>query len=95
MKNAAILILDDSVSAVDTGTEKKIIERLREDRTGKTTLLIAHRVSTVEQMDKVLLLDDGRVVDFGTHQQLLERCEEYRTTVELQRLESEIGGMNA
>lgn len=95
MKDAAILILDDSVSAVDTGTEKKIIERLREDRTGKTTLLIAHRVSTVEQMDKVLLLDDGRVVDFGTHQQLLERCEEYRTTVELQRLESEIGGMNA
>ena len=95
MKDAAILILDDSVSAVDTGTEKKIIERLREDRNGKTTLLIAHRVSTVEQMDKVLLLDDGRVVDFGTHQQLLERCEKYRTTVELQRLESEIGGMNA
>ena len=89
MKQAEILILDDSVSAVDTATEKTIIDNLRRTRRGKTTILIAHRVSTVEQMDKVLFIDDGRVVDFGTHRELLARCQQYRETVELQKLEDE------
>lgn len=91
MKDAPILILDDAVSAVDTATERTILQNLRQTRKGKTTILIAHRVCTVEQMDKVLYLDDGRVVDFGTHTELYSRCEKYRRTVELQRLEEEKG----
>ena len=89
MKNAEILILDDSVSAVDTKTEKTILEGLKETRKGRTTLLIAHRVSTVEHMDKILFMDDGRVIGRGTHRELLESCSEYRETVEAQRLEDE------
>ena len=90
MKNAPILILDDSVSAVDTETERTIIQNLRETRQGKTTILIAHRVSTVEKMDKIIFLDDGRVVSVGTHEELLASSTEYRRTVELQRLDEEV-----
>ena len=71
MKDAPILILDDSVSAVDTGTESTILRNLRENRAGKTTILIAHRVSTVETMDKIIYVDDGRVTAVGTHEELL------------------------
>ena len=92
MKNAPILILDDSVSAVDTKTEKKILAHLKETRRGKTTILIAHRISTVEDMDKILFLEDGRLVDFGTNAQLMERCEGYRTMVSLQKLDEQEGG---
>jgi ATP-binding cassette subfamily B protein len=87
MKDANILILDDSVSAVDVETEKVILKNLREQRRGKTTILIAHRVSTIERMDKILFLEEGRVVDFGPHDELYARCEEYRSMVDLQRLE--------
>lgn len=87
MKDASILILDDSVSAVDVKTEKAILANLREARQGKTTILIAHRVTTVEKMDKIIFVDDGRVLAVGTHAELLETCPEYRTTVELQRLD--------
>ena len=89
MKNAPILILDDSVSAVDTKTEKAILENLRATRQGKTTLLIAHRISTVENMDKILFLENGRLTDTGTHDQLYRRCPAYRTMVDLQKLEEE------
>ncbi len=92
MKNASILILDDSVSAVDTNTERVIIGNLRENRKGKTTILIAHRVSTIENMDKIIYLDDGKVSAVGTHEELLAASEEYRNMVELQRLEDEKGG---
>ena len=95
LKDAAILILDDAVSAVDTATEKVILENLRRERQGKTTVLIAHRISTVERMDRILYLDDGKVVDMGTHAELYERCMAYRSLVDLQRLEDEIGGLNA
>ncbi len=88
MKDAPILILDDAVSAVDTGTEKTILKNLRETRRGKTTILIAHRVSTVEGMDKVVYLEDGRVAAVGTHDELCETCPAYRNMVELQRLQS-------
>ena len=92
MKDASILILDDSVSAVDTNTEKVIIENLRKNRAGKTTLLIAHRISTVEKMDKIIFIDDGRLVAVGSHSELYEACPDYRTMVELQKLEEERGG---
>jgi ATP-binding cassette subfamily B protein len=92
MKDASILILDDSVSAVDTNTEKVIIENLRKNREGKTTLLIAHRISTVEKMDKIIFIDDGRLVAVGSHSELYEACPDYRTMVELQKLEEERGG---
>ena len=91
LKDAPILILDDSVSAVDTKTERTILGNLRATRQGKTTILIAHRISTIEQMDKVLFIDDGTVAAFGTHEELYESCEEYRKMVELQRLEEEGG----
>ena len=95
LKNAPILILDDSVSAVDTRTEKIILENLKESRAGKTTLLIAHRISTVEGLDKIVFLEDGRVEAVGPHDALYASCEEYRKMVDLQRLEDEVGGGNA
>ncbi len=91
MKDAPILILDDSVSAVDTHTEKVILENLRMSRKGKTTILIAHRVSTVESMDMILYMEDGRLLDCGTHEELTARCASYRNMVALQRLEDERG----
>ena len=87
MKDANILILDDAVSAVDLRTEKAILENLRRIRKGKTTILIAHRISTVEGMDKIIFLDDGRVTAVGTHRELLETCPDYRTMVELQQVQ--------
>ena len=93
MKNAPILILDDSVSAVDTDTERVIISNLRENRRGKTTILIAHRISTVEKMDKIVFIDDGKILAVGTHEELLRDSEDYRTMVELQKLDEEKEGM--
>ena len=92
LKNAPILILDDSVSAVDTRTEKIILDNLKASRAGKTTLLIAHRISTVEGLDKIIFLEDGRVEAVGPHDSLYASCPEYRRMVDLQRLEDEVGG---
>ncbi len=94
LKDAPILILDDSVSAVDTGTEKTILENLANTRAGKTTILIAHRISTIERMDKILFLEDGKLVAFGPHAELLETCPEYKHMVDLQKLEEEGGEHN-
>ena len=91
MKNASILILDDSVSAVDTDTEKTILRNLNETRQGKTTILIAHRISTVQGLDKIILLDNGKVVDVGSHSELMSRCADYQNMVALQALEDEEG----
>ncbi len=91
LKNAPILILDDSVSAVDTKTEKTILENLRHEREGKTTILIAHRISTVEQMDKIILVEDGEVTAVGAHQELVQSCPAYAKMVKLQKLEDEGG----
>ncbi len=87
MKNAPILILDDSVSAVDVKTEKSILENLRRQRAGMTTILIAHRISTIEKMDKILFIDEGELLAVGTHGELYETCPEYRTMVDLQKLD--------
>lgn len=87
MKNAPVLILDDAVSAVDTETEKKILENLRLTRKGKTTILIAHRISTVKGMDKIIYLEEGAVAAIGTHEELMNTCPEYKRTVELQIIE--------
>ena len=95
MKDAPILILDDSVSAVDTKTEKAILENLRDTRAGKTTILIAHRISTIERMDKILFIDDGCLVAMDTHENLYANCPDYRKMVDLQRLEEEGGQHNA
>lgn len=93
MKDAPILILDDSVSAVDTDTERTILDNLRKTRAGKTTILIAHRISTIENMDKIIFIEDGNVVDVGSHAELYSRVPAYRRTVDLQKLEEE--GVNA
>ena len=95
MKDAPILILDDSVSAVDTKTEKTILENLHATRAGKTTILIAHRISTIEQMDKILFIDDGALVAMDTHENLYATCPDYRKMVDLQKLEEEGGQYNA
>ena len=90
MKNAPILILDDSVSAVDVKTEKAILENLAAMRGGKTTILIAHRISTIEDMDKIIFIDNGRVVAVGRHEELLAGCEEYKNMVDLQKLDEAV-----
>ena len=95
MKDAPILILDDSVSAVDTKTETTILSNLRTTRVGKTTILIAHRISTIEKMDKILFINDGELAAVGTHAELYETCPEYQKMVDLQKLEEEGGAHNA
>ncbi|MBQ6159442.1 MAG: ABC transporter ATP-binding protein [Oscillospiraceae bacterium] len=95
MKQAPILILDDSVSAVDTKTERAILANLRATRKGKTTILIAHRISTIQEMDKLLYLEDGRIAAVGSHAELYERCPGYRKMVDLQKLEEEGGNGHA
>ena len=94
MRNAPILILDDSVSAVDTKTEKNILQELNRTRQGKTTILIAHRISTIEKMDLILFIDQGRLAAAGVHEELYAYCPAYRKMVELQKLEEEGGQDN-
>ena len=90
MKHAPILILDDSVSAVDTKTERTILDNLKK-REGLTTILIAHRISTVEQMNKIVFVEDGEVHAVGKHEDLYRTCTAYRKMVDLQKLEEEAG----
>ena len=94
MKDAPVLILDDSVSAVDTKTEKNILDNLHNTRAGKTTILIAHRISTIERMDKILFVEDGCLAAVGKHEELYESCPAYQKMVDLQRLEEEGGAHN-
>lgn len=92
IKNPKILVLDDSVSAVDIKTEETILNNIRKLRKGKTTILIASRVSTVEKLDKVLVLKEGKVEYFGTNDECLIHSPTYRKMVELQTLEKELEG---
>lgn len=94
-KNPEILILDDSVSAVDTKTEEAIINNLHRVRKGRTTIFIAHRISTVKRMDKIILLDDGEVVAVGSHKELLKTSQLYQDMVRRQQLENLVQGGNS
>jgi ATP-binding cassette subfamily B protein len=73
IKDPAVLILDDSLSAVDTITEEKIINNLRNIRKNKTTIIIAHRLSAVEEADEIIVLDDGKIMERGDNEELLKK----------------------
>lgn len=90
LKDSPILIMDDSLSAVDTDTEETILENLKRVRAGKTTIMIAHRVSTVQNADHILVLDDGNMVEYGTHDELMAKGGVFATMVEKQRLEAQL-----
>lgn len=93
-KDPEILILDDSVSAVDTKTEDAIINNLHQLRKGRTTIFIAHRISTVKKMDKIILLDDGEVVAIGSHDELMKASTLYQDMVRRQQLENIVQGVD-
>jgi ATP-binding cassette subfamily B protein len=92
IKDPAILVLDDSLSAVDTRTEEAILARLRADRLHKTTIMIAHRVSTVQHADQIIVMDNGTIAEQGTHDQLIELNGMYRNLYEKQLLEEQVAG---
>jgi len=90
LRNPRILILDDALASVDTYTEERILEGLRSVMAGRTTILIAHRISTVRHADRIAVLVQGRVVEFGTHEELLERNGYYAGLFQKQLLEEEL-----
>ena len=92
IKDAPILIMDDSLSAVDIITESQILSSLRSLRKGKTTIIIAHRISTLETLDKIIVVEDGKVTNIGNHEELLNTSEAYKKEVALQELEKEVEG---
>lgn len=92
VKNAPIMILDDSVSAVDVKTEERILSNIKEERKGKTTILIASRISTVSHLDKIIVLKNGKLEAFGSHAELLKCSPTYQSMHLLQELEAEKGG---
>ncbi|MFP4477837.1 MAG: ABC transporter ATP-binding protein [Candidatus Izemoplasmatales bacterium] len=92
LKKPNILIMDDSFSAVDTKTEEAVIGNLRKLRKGQTTLIIAHRVSTIKDADQIIYLEDGEVYAKGTHDELIKSCKLYHDLVLRQQLESELEG---
>ena len=89
LSNPEILILDDSLSAVDSNTEKTIIENIKKNREGKTNIIVAHRISAVRHADKIVVLDNGKILNFGTHDELLEKCPWYKQLDEYQNKEVE------
>ncbi len=90
LMDASVLILDDSLSAVDTDTEEKILENLMELRRGRTTIVIAHRISTLQKADHVAVLTEGKLTEYGTHEELLEKNGFYAHIYEKQQLEQEL-----
>ena len=78
LTNPDILILDDSLSAIDANTEKVIIENIKNHRTGKTNIIVSHRISAIRHADKIIVMENGRVLNIGTHSELLENCAWYR-----------------
>jgi len=89
LSNPEILILDDSLSAVDSNTEKTIIENIKKNREGKTNIIVAHRISAVRHADKIVVLDNGKILNSGTHDELLEKCPWYKQLDEYQNKEVE------
>ena len=94
IKNAPIMILDDSVSAVDINTERTILENIEKERAGKTTIIISSRVSTVSKLDKIVVLSDGKLEAFDTPENLFKISPTYKRMVELQKLEDELKEAN-
>lgn len=92
VKDPKILILDDSVSAVDVKTEETILDNIHKTRKGKTTILIASRVSSVKGLDKIIVMNNGEVEAFGTNEELMLSSPTYKKMVELQTLEKELEG---
>src|SRR5580704_15281306 len=90
VRDPRILVLDDSLSAVDTQTEEKILSRLRDVMRGRTTILIAHRTSTVRDADQIVVLKDGQILEHGTHDDLLARGGYYADLYQKQLLEEEL-----
>ena len=89
LSSPEILILDDSLSAVDSNTEKTIIENIKKTREGKTNIIVAHRISAIRHADKIVVLDNGKILNFGTHDELLEKCPWYKQLDEYQNKEVE------
>ena len=94
LKDSPIMVLDDSVSAVDVKTEEKILSNIKEKRKGKTTILVSSRVSTVEHLDRIIVLNEGKVEAFDTHENLLKKSPTYKRMVDLQKLEESLGEKN-
>lgn len=90
MKDAPILILDDALSAVDTDTEEKILTNLKQNRKGKTTIIIAHRISTIQNADHIVVLEEGKMAEYGTHSSLLEKDGIYASLYRKQQLERQL-----
>ena len=89
LKNAPILILDEATSALDTESEMLVQQALNNLMIGRTTIVIAHRLSTVRRADRIIVMDAGRIAEMGTHQELLARGGIYRRLYELQFAEEE------
>jgi len=90
IRNPRILVLDDALASVDTQTEDRILNQLRELMRGRTTILISHRVSTVRNADRIAVLHDGEIVAYGTHDDLIDSSPYYAELYEKQRLEEEL-----
>ena len=90
IKDPKILILDDAVSSVDTDTEEKILGHLKEDRKNKTTIIIAHRISTIQNADRIIVIDEGEIIEKGTHNELLKSQNLYYSLYQKQLLEKEL-----
>ena len=91
MKDAPILILDDALSAVDTDTEEHILNNLKENRKGRTTIIIAHRISTIQNADVIMVLDDGKAAEIGNHNELMAKNGIYKSMFDKQQLEAAKG----
>lgn len=92
--NPEILILDDSLSAVDAKTEHLILENLKEERSGKTTIITAHRLSAIVHADLIIVMDNGKIIERGTNDQLIAQDGWYKETYNTQQLEEKMKGGN-